>query len=125
MYDSPIWFSNYDVHMDELKSVQRIFLRKISSKLGCCMQYDQCDYTLVSSRANIHTLKSVCDANDSLLAYKIVKRIIDCDSLSTLFRNRTLNYNLRRVAPLQNINAMESLVNFKSKIIKKVSEALY
>lgn len=95
MYCSPVWSPYVRLDINRLETVQHKFLRYLSFKNNSPMAYDNHDYSHVMTRFNIPSLESQRTINDSMLAFKLIHNIMDCQELSQLFVHRSVPYNFR------------------------------
>lgn len=95
LYASPIWSPHQVGDSYRLESLQHIFLRYLCFKVGHPMDAYSHDYTEAETFFKLPTLKSTRCLRDAIFSFKLIHRLVDCDSLCDKFVNREMPYELR------------------------------
>lgn len=99
MYASPVWSPIYMIHSNKLENVQHKFFRLVAFRLNIVIKFDDHDYSDISKKLNICSLKSLRDYNDVLLLYKVIYDFLNSDKLLFYINFNQQNINLRHFRP--------------------------
>ena len=94
-FSSSIWSPYEAVDTKRLESVNHMFLRYLAWKRGSPMSYRDHNYSPISTSENIHTIISTHKYFDSVLAFKISKKLISSEQINSSFNPTPRNLYTR------------------------------
>ena len=104
LYGSPVWSPYYNVNSQQIEKIQRS-LRYASYKTDLPMEYNNHNYSTISRKLKIPTIKSIHDYNDIILTFKILNNSISSKSLLDHFKVRQISYNIRNFREIKESNS--------------------
>jgi len=101
-YGSVIWYGTSIRNINLIESINHLFFRFVSYRIGTPMSYFDHDYSNISKKLNISTVRSSFMRYNLIFLYKICNNLIDCNSIvSNLYyyipsrRVRSINNTFR------------------------------
>ena len=115
-YALNIWNPHQITQYKRLEQVQHRFLRTLAYKSGTPMQKIEHDYTNISKKYNVYTLKSVYDYYDILFLYKLIRNLIDSPQLLEKVNFRVSARIMRTQRVSFNPKLLKNDLNYKAPI---------
>jgi len=110
--DHQIWSPFYKEHEKRLESVQHKFFRKLSYRMGRPMRFDDHNYSVIASKYELSTIKSLHLYYDLFFVKKVLSGLIRSDDVISLFVRRVLPYDIRQSGELvQTFSSKNYVIN--------------
>ena len=112
LYGSIIWSPHHKEKFDKLEAIPRKLLRYASSKTNNPMSFLNHDFSEISRKCGIYTIKSHHKANDLIFVNNILIKSCLLPNVLDIFKNKNLSYDLRFYRPLLENKCTQDLVFF-------------